>query len=160
MKYIYTVFFLIFIISCSDVTKTAVTPKDYLDEVLKIVEEHSIRRDSVDFNKIKSDAYARLKYASYTGNCYPIVKTILSDLGDHHSFFMPKEQVEKWQSPSNINEVITFNGKLLGQNIGYIQMKGFGKIDSLSIREYADSLQNLIKSIDNAKLKGWVLDLS
>ena len=29
----------------------------------------------------------------------------------------------------------------------------------MSIRQYADSLQNLIKSIDNVKLKGWVLDI-
>ena len=135
------------------------TPKDYLDEVFKIVEEHSIRRDSVDFNKIKRDAYARLKYVNYSGNCYPIIKIILKDLGDRHSFYMPKEQVEKLQTPSNINEVITFSAKLEDQNIGYIRMKGFGKIDSLSIRQYADSLQNLIKSIDNAKLKGWVLDI-
>ena len=134
-------------------------PKDYLDEVFKIVEKRSIRRDSVDFNKIKSEAYARLKYAGSIDKCYPIVKIILLDLGDHHSFFMPKEQVKKWQTPSNINEVITFSGKLLDQNIGYIRMKGFGKVDSLSIRQYADSLQNLIKSIDKAKLKGWVVDI-
>ena len=159
MKYIYTFFFLIFITSCSDATKTKVKPKDYLDEVFKIVEKRSIRRDSVDFNKIKSEAYARLKYAGSIDKCYPIVKIILLDLGDHHSFFMPKEQVKKWQTPSNINEVITFSGKLLDQNIGYIRMKGFGKVDSLSIRQYADSLQNLIKSIDKAKLKGWVVDI-
>lgn len=159
MKYIYTFFFLIFIISCSDATKTMVTPKDYLDEVFKIVEKHSIRRDSVDFNKIKSEAYARLKNAYSIETCYPIVKIILIDLVDRHSSFMTKEQVEKWQTPSNINEVITFSAKLVDQNVGYIRMKGFGKIDSLSIRQYADSLQNLIKSIDNAKLKGWVLDI-
>lgn len=159
MKYIFTFFFLIFIISCSDATKKTVTPKDYLDEVFKIVEKHSIRRDSVDFNKIKSEAYARLKNAHSIETCYPIVKIILMDLGDRHSFFMTKEQVKKWQTPSNINEVITFSTKLVYQNIGYIRMKGFGKIDSLSIRQYADSLQNLIKSIDNVKLKGWVLDI-
>jgi carboxyl-terminal processing protease len=162
MKYIYTFFFLFFIISCSDVKKTTVTPKDYLDEVFKIVEEHSIRRDSVDFNEIKREAYARLKNAGSIENCYPIVKIILIDLGDRHSFFMPKEQVEKWQSTSkavDTNEIITFKTKLLNKNIGYIHMKGFSSGDSVSIRQYADSLQSEIKSIDNKKLKGWILDL-
>lgn len=168
MRYIYTVLLLIFIISCSDSHKTIVTPKDYLNEVFKIVEEHSIRRDSVDFNVIKREAYARLEECTRLKNavsiedCYPIVKIILIDLGERHSFFMPKEEVEKWKSSNettDINEIITFNGKLLNQNIGYIYMKGFGNIDSMATQQYTDSLQNLIKSIDNENLKGWVIDL-
>ncbi len=162
MRYIYTSLLLIFIISCSDSQRTTVTPKDYLDEVFKIVEEHSIRRDSVDFNEIKRKAYSKLKSADSIENCYPIVKSILKDLGDSHSFFTPKEQVEKWQSTSktsDINEIITFNSKLINQNIGYIHMKGFDSGDSISIQQYADSLQNQIKSIDNENLKGWIIDL-
>ena len=144
------------------------TPKDYLDEVFKIVEEHSIRRDSVDFSKIKREAYARLEEYTRLNNkvsikdCYPIVKIILIDLKDRHSFFMSKEQAAKWQTTSkssDISEIITFNGKLLNQNIGYINMKGFGSGDSISIRQYADSLQNQIKSIDNENLQGWIIDL-
>lgn len=75
---------------------------------------------------------------------------------------MPKDQVEKWQSSNKtagINEIITFDTKLINQNIGYIHMKGFGNIDSIAIQQYTDSLQNVIKSIDNENLKGWILDL-
>lgn len=168
MKYVFIFFLLIFITSCSKNSKTTVTPKDYLDEVFKIVEEHSIRRDSVDFNKIKREAYTRLKEYTRLNNsgsieiCYPIVKIILLDLGDRHSFFMTKEQVKKWQTTSktaDISKIITFNGKLLDQNIAYIHLKGFSSGDSISIRQYADSLQNEIKSLDNKKLKGWIIDL-
>ncbi|WP_439185789.1 S41 family peptidase [Carboxylicivirga taeanensis] len=162
MKYIYIFFFLIFIISCSKNQRTAVTPKDYLDEVFEIVEEHSIRRDSVNFKEIKRKAFAKLKNTDSIENCYPIIKSILKDLGDRHSFFMSKGQVEKWQSTSKTvdnNEIITFKGKLLNKNIGYIQMKGFSSGDSVSIQQYADSLQNQIKSIDNKNIKGWIIDL-
>ncbi|MGC9352536.1 MAG: S41 family peptidase, partial [Mariniphaga sp.] len=133
-----------------------------MDEVFKIVEEHSIRRDSVDFNEIKRKAYSKLQGAESIESCYPIIKSILNDLGDSHSFFMPKEQVEKWQSTSKTaaaNNVITFRGKLLSQNIGYIHLKGFNSGDPKSIIQYADSLQNQIKSIDNKNLKGWIIDL-
>lgn len=162
MRYIYTSLLLIFIISCSDSQRTTVTSKDYLNEVFKIVEEHSIKRDSVDFKEIKRKAYAKLKNEDSIENCYPIIKSILKDLGDRHSFFMPKEQVEKWQSTSESygdNELITFNCKLINQDIGYIHMKGFSSGDSISTQQYADSLQNQIKSIDNKNLKGWILDL-
>jgi C-terminal processing protease CtpA/Prc len=168
MKYVFILFILISLTSCSKSKKKTDTPKGYLDEVLNIVEEHSIRRDSVNFNEIKKDAYARLKEYARLNNsdsieiCYPIVKEILKDLGDSHSFFMTKEQVKKWQTTSKTadsNEIITFKGKLLNQNIGYIHMKGFSSGDSISILQYADSLQAEIKSIDNKKLKGWILDL-
>ena len=69
---------------------------------------------------------------------------------------MPKEQVKKWKSTSKAvdnNEIITFNSKLLNKYIGNIHMKGFSSGDSVSIRQYADSLQNEIKSIDNENLK-------
>jgi carboxyl-terminal processing protease len=162
MKYICTFFFLIFVTSCSNSTKSTMTPKDYLDEVFKIVEEHSIRRDSVDFKEIKRKAYSKLKNTDSIENCYPIVKSILKDLGDRHSFFMPKKEVEKWQSTNESygnNELITFNCKLINQDIGYIHMKGFSSGDSVSIQQYADSLQNQIKSMDNEKIKGWIVDL-
>ena len=47
----------------------------------------------------------------------------------------------------------------MNYDIGYIHMKGFSSGDSISIQNYADSLQLLIKSIDNHSLKGWILDL-
>lgn len=150
------------IISCSHLQKSTVTPKDYLDEVFTIVEVNSIKRDSVDFDDIKSKAYAKINSMDSIENCYPIVKSILKDLGDNHSLFLSKEQVAKWQSTSktaDVNEIITFNSKLLNQDIGYIHMKGFGSGDSISIQQYADSLQNQIKSIDNKNLKGWIIDL-
>ncbi|WP_159519954.1 S41 family peptidase [Sunxiuqinia indica] len=162
MRHIYIFFFLILIISCSDTTKTTVTPKDYLDEVLKIVEEHSLNRDSVDWKEIKKLESTTLKYAQTLEDCYPFVKLILKALKDHHSFFMTKEQAEKWQSANktaDIKEIITFHTKLLNQNIGYIHMKGFGNVDSVAMQQYADSLQNAIKAIDNEHLNGWILDL-
>ncbi|MCY1720817.1 S41 family peptidase [Prolixibacteraceae bacterium Z1-6] len=162
MKYIYIFFFLIFITGCSKNKKTTVTPKDYLDEVFEIVEEHSIRRDFVDFNEIKRKAYSKLNDTDSIENCYPIIKSILKDIGERHTFFIPKDEVEKWKSANKkagINEIITFKNQLLNENIGYIHMKGFGNIDSIAIQQYADSLQNAIKSIDNKNLKGWVIDL-
>ena len=162
MKFILISILLIFTSNCSTSNKGTLTSKEYLNEVFEIVEKHSINRDSIDLKKIKRVAYAKLKNTDSLEECYPIVQSILKDLGDNHSFFMSKEQVNKWQSTSNANnnkKLITFSGKLLNDNIGYIQMKGYSSGDSISIQKYADSLQHKIKSIDNKNLKGWILDL-
>jgi C-terminal processing protease CtpA/Prc len=38
-------------------------------------------------------------------------------------------------------------------------MEGFSSGDSVSIVQYANKLQSLIKSIDNKNIRGWILDL-
>jgi len=162
MRLIFTSLILILLLSCSNKDISTVETKTYIDEVLKTVEENSIRVNMVDFAKIKRKAYAKLRRANTIKKCHPIVESILEDLGDRHSFLLPKEEVDKWLSTSKtstISDIITFKGKLLDQNIGYIHMEGFGSGDSISIQQYADSLQNLIKSIDNINIKGWILDL-
>jgi len=87
---------------------------------------------------------------------------MLGNIGDNHNFFMTKKEATEWLSASktqNINELITFSGKLLDNNIGYIKIKEFKINDSISVQKYADSLQQKIKPIDNKNLKGWILDL-
>ncbi len=162
MRDLFLYFFLLGFLSCSNTNKDTSAPRKYLNEVFEIVEEHSINRDSLDFQQLKETAYSKLKSTESIEGCYPIIKSILANLNDHHSFFMPKEQVEAWQSTSKtgrINDLITFSGKLMNFDIGYIHMRGFSSGDSISIQNYADSLQLLIKSIDNHSLKGWILDL-
>lgn len=140
--------------------------KELIDEVFKIVEQHSINRDSVDFNKIKEVAYNT--YNSYTSlsngdpkqDSYRVIRIILSQLKDSHSFFMEKETVDKWQNTSNQeNFQMPFSGKLIDSDIAYIEMRGFGSGDSVSLRQYANELQSLIKSLDSPTIEGWVLDL-
>ncbi|WP_435138236.1 S41 family peptidase [Formosa sp. A9] len=138
------------------------TPQKYMDEVLDIIEKNSIRRDSVNFKHLKGLINEKLKTIDSIEACYPLIEYTLTELKDHHSIFMPKAQKAKWESTSKtktINELITFSGKTLNNNIGYISMKGFNSGDSISIQTYADSLQSTIKSIDHKNIKGWILDL-
>ncbi|NRD19000.1 S41 family peptidase [Winogradskyella eckloniae] len=162
MRHLLIIFLLAITSNCSSSKEKVLTPKKYLNEVLEIVEKNSINRDSVDFKTIKHNALSKLSNTNTIEECYPIVQSILRELGDNHSFFMSKEQVKNWKSTSKSTEeikLITFSGKLLKDNYGYIKMDGFSSGDSISIQKYADSLQNKIKSIDNKNIKGWILDL-
>jgi C-terminal processing protease CtpA/Prc len=144
-------------------TWPAFSQKDLIDEVLKIAEQHSINRDSLDFKKIKEVAYN--SYTSQSNgdskqNSYEVIRYIISQLNDHHSFFMEKDQVNKWQNTSKQENVsFPFSGNIIDGDIGYIEMKGFGSGDKESIKQYANELQSLIKSLDSPEIKGWVLDL-
>lgn len=162
MRHLLIIFLLVITSNCSSLKQKVLTPKKYLNEVLEIIEKKSINIDSVDFKTIKDYAFSRLSNANTIEECYPIVQSILGDLGDNHSFLMSKEQVKNWKSTNNYTEEIktfTFSGKLLNDNYGYIKMDGFSSGNSFLIQKYADSLQNKIKSIDNKNIKGWILDL-
>lgn len=162
MKSPYIVFFFILISSCSTTKQKTSIQENYLNEVFEIVENHSIKKDSVDFKALKKAAYKKLKYTTSIEDCYPIIQSILKGLEDRHSSFMTKDKVNQWRSTSKSytkKELITFYGKTINTTIGYIQMKGFSSGDKISLTTYADSLQNLIKSIDNKHINGWILDL-
>jgi len=44
---------MLFVLNCSNSSKSTLTPKEYMDEVMEIVKEHSIDNKSIDFQKIK-----------------------------------------------------------------------------------------------------------
>lgn len=140
----------------------AFAQKEYLDEVFAIVERNSIKRDSVDFSRIKKDAYGQLEGIKSLQDCYPIVRSILTNLNDHHSFFMEKSQVDQWKTTSKrdgVKVTEAFSGRVMNNDIGYIMLYGFSSGDSIFIKAYANEMQSLIKLIDNPKIKGWVIDI-
>lgn len=162
MKTLYTFFLIFFLLNCSNSSKTPLTPKEYIDEVINLIEEHSINNDSIDFQKLRRNANARLKGANSYEDCYSVIQSMIVDLGDNHNLFLTKKEADKWLlggETENRNELITFSGKLLNSDIGYLKIKEFNIRDSTSIQIYTDSLQQIIKSIDNKNLKGWILDL-
>ena len=162
MKSIFALFLFIITSNCSGPQQKLSPQSQYLGEVFEIIEKHSIKKDSIDFEKLKNNAFRKLEYTSSIKDCYPIVQSILTELGDNHSFFMPKGEVIKWHNTSK-NEhrkaLNAFSGKIIAENIGYIHLRGFSSGDSISIQQYADSLQNKINSIDRENLRGWILDL-
>ncbi len=157
-----TLTILLYLPGCSSSNNDISAQKEYMDHVFEIIMEHSIRRDSNDFETLRRHAYRDIKNTESIEDCHTIIKFLLRDLGDHHSRFMPANQVKKWLSISkngSTSNLTTFRGHLLNEHIGYIQMREFISGDSIVNQAYADSLQQLIKSIDNEQIKGWILDL-
>jgi carboxyl-terminal processing protease len=162
MKILYSSFFMLLVLSCTNSTKRTQNPKEYIDEVIELIEEHSINNNSIDFQKIRRKAYTQSIGANSFEACHSAIRRMFWDFRDSHSWFLTKYEVDEWNSTNkthNINEIITFSGKLLNNDIGYIKLKGFNIRDSIPVQVYVDSLHQKIKSIDNKNLKGWILDL-
>ena len=159
MKKYSVLFGILFIVGCSHITSKK-NLKEYVDNAIEIIEKNSIRKDSININNIREQAYLKLKNANTIEDCHTIIKFILKELKDNHSQFLEKSEIEHLdKTPDKLNNFFTFKGEILDEKIGYLEVKGFLNSNSASETIYADSLQELIKSIDSKNITGWIVDL-
>lgn len=63
-----------------------VSPNVYLNRALDIIQQHSLKREMLDWEGLRSEALALASGAQTFQDTYPAIKFALSQLGDHHSF--------------------------------------------------------------------------
>ena len=97
MKIYYYILISTFLISCRE----SITPDLLINQVVDIIEQNSIYKDSIDFEKIRQDALKRINDSSIIDDAYPIIQDVLSQLGDNHSHIYKPEQSNNWKSRQN-----------------------------------------------------------
>ena len=136
------------------------TARNYLNSFFEIVGAYSLRRDSINLFDIRNKISDQFKHAQSIRDCYPAIVNALKELNDHHSFFMPYEQVQDWRSDTEESRYIrTGSGVLLQNNIAYISLPAFHSGSPKKMQVFADSLQRLIRSLDKNEVAGWIIDL-
>jgi C-terminal processing protease CtpA/Prc len=63
--------------------------------VLDHLQEHSIKRDTVDWDALRNDALALAMQAQTTAETYPAIRLALELLGDRHSFFVTPDDMHR-----------------------------------------------------------------
>jgi len=58
----------------------------YIDAALKIMQEHFVYRDKIDWQQLKRDSVSQAATAQTSVDTYPAIRFALSKLGDHHSY--------------------------------------------------------------------------
>ena len=135
----------------------------YITQVNKLIKDHSIYKDSLNWSAIDKDLNY-LKTSLDTSNIDAVNQyytKVLRQAGDIHSFFQNK-QMSKAYSTKNTNPNRP-NAKILANDIAYISVPGFGSTDNKTVNIFADTIQNLIKKMDDSReegIKKWIVDLS
>ncbi len=129
----------------------------YINEALAIMENHSINKDSIDWDELRDQVMVHAANAQTFSETYDSIRFALHLLGDSHSFFLdPKaaSQVEEGSFGEDIKPQV----KVLYGCIGYVLLPGNMKFNEAA-NEYATFLQSLIRSVDSRDIIGWVIDL-
>jgi carboxyl-terminal processing protease len=69
-------------------------PAAYLSSVLDHIQQHSIKRDVVDWAALRHDALELATPAQTTAETYPAIRLALERLGDRHSFFVTPDDMQ------------------------------------------------------------------
>ena len=130
----------------------------YLDEVLDVMQRNSIRRNALDWARVRATVRASAGSAQTIPDTYPAIREALAQLGDGHSsyrgadgtfLFVPRRTCVSSGAPTPTD---------LPSDIGYVRVRGFIGT-AAQATAYADSLQHVIRSADHDSLRGWIVDL-
>ncbi len=123
---------------------------------LKAINTHYIKNDVIHWNNIEHKVKDSIKQFTSNNDVYSALEYTLFLINDSHSFFLRPEQNIFDHDSLIIPEVQT---KIIGNNIGYIKILGFGANDSLSKLYTLKIREALIKLDQSSNLNGWVIDL-
>ncbi|MBN1639131.1 MAG: S41 family peptidase [Ignavibacteriales bacterium] len=127
----------------------------YLNEVFKIIEENSMRKDSLDLQGLKELCLKNLE-AQTEADCYPMIRYIVGKLSDNHSSFEIPNEASSYQKETQIKFPI---GKIIDKNYAYLAIYSFLSTDSITQINYATKLQSMIDSLNKYSPIGWIIDL-
>jgi carboxyl-terminal processing protease len=129
----------------------------YLDEVIGIMQQHSIKRLEIDWVNFRATVLGRRPSAQTIADTYPAIGTALGLLGDGHSSYRPTSG-SVWAVPNRICTASVAGTPQLHPQIGYVKVGQFtGTFDQGIL--FAVGIHNRIRERDRADLVGWVVDL-
>lgn len=138
----------------------------YVEYVLSLIDAHSIYRASIDWPAFRSAVLEQARGAATTADAHLAVRYAIGMLGDVHGYLRPSERAEALgRAPvSNARTgrpPIPPEGQLLPGRIAYLTVPGFAGGTHMQQVEFAETLQALIRSLDDdaGGACGWVVDL-
>lgn len=129
----------------------------YLNEVLDFIQHNSIAADKLNWEQVRPESLAQAQAAKTTADLYPLIRAILAQLGDNHSFLL---------EPANVQKVLAYTpgasdlpqGRQLTSTLGYLNLPAIMG-NPAALQAYARAAQQILRDLDRAGVKGWIVDL-
>jgi len=160
MKYLKYLLFALLTVTCKSKDTVSSAAYSYLSEILSTMQENSINRNTIDWEKFKQNTFAHATNAQTIADTYAAISYALISLDDHHSFYKSSAGTYLYNNPPATCGGSTQPTIIPPDSIGYIRIPAFSPApQSTDAVEFAQSMQNTIRSRDRSYLKGWLVDL-
>lgn len=130
--------------------------RQYLTELIAVMQEHSINRGKIDWNAFRTSVMAAGGAAQSVEQTFPAIRTALELLGDSRSSYRPVTG-----SPISVARACAAPGAgtpTLPDTVGYVRVTSFSG-SAGEATAFANALQGAIAAADRDGLAGWVVDL-
>ena len=131
--------------------------KAELDSAFAIVKRYSVWRDTITWPAVEAELRPLAAGAQTATEVHPVLRMLLTRLGDNHSTFMPPRQATSFSSTGSQNPFPDV--KPLDRGVGYIRVPAFSGGDQVAIRAYADTVHVRLAALAPSAKCGWVVDL-
>lgn len=138
--------------------KTSSSAKNYLDQALSIMENHSINRNKINWPELKTKMYKLAQGAQTPTDTYPVILEALHELNDNHSLFFAPKEMSSFRNIT-VAENTPPVAKILDNNFAYLEIPGFRGLKDEESVKHANNIQNLIRKLDSQNPCGWIIDL-
>ena len=157
------------------------TAERYIAEAVAVMRADALYKQQLDFDQIHETIREYAEGAQTVEDTHAAIAKSLPLLNDHHSGFYPITTLrEEWgwssvdvesvkagippnidadQLPSILRTLDFAEGKLLDDHIGYLSVPPFESMYRQTMLAFADSLQTLIRKMDEGGAIGWIIDL-
>lgn len=146
---------------------TLLSPIDYLNKALTIIQTRGMKSANVDWKSTRQKSLELAAGAKSTSDTYSAINYALSQLGDNHSFLIGRNGAgthpykvsgtkPKIRVRVESKEVLEDDGK----RFGFLVVNGLASTnESTAAEKYAKSLQQQIAQTSKKNPYGWIVDL-
>jgi hypothetical protein len=158
----------------------------YIDSALKVMQEHFLHADRIDWPSLKQETLAQAAGAQTVVDTYPAIRFALAKLGDHHSYLQLTQELSREEAsrrpklanpsampapparkptfpfPSPFRTRRVPEGAIVAGStcpIAQIVIPLFGGQERKDIDDYATNVQKVIAELLPKSPRAWIVDL-
>jgi carboxyl-terminal processing protease len=139
-------------------TEISAAARTYLDEVIRVMQNNSIHRLTIDWPSFRTDVFAAAGAAQSVSQTFPGIDKALTLLGDGHSSYRAANGTFLFVPGRTCRASGALPAGTIPANIGYVKVGAFSGT-AAEATGFANGIQNTIRLADRDDLIGWIVDL-
>ncbi|MEZ4828995.1 MAG: S41 family peptidase [Bacteroidia bacterium] len=133
----------------------------YVIQAFDSIEVYSRHRLTFNLDSLKTQVLNQISDSTSHEEVIKLLEYAIKTI-DRHNYIITAEKFHQMNTGTNSEVLMNpypFQHKMLQQKYAYISLDGFIGVDSMSAKNYTDSLQRSIQRLYNQQPKGWIIDL-
>ncbi len=132
--------------------------ESYLNEVLDLMEANSIHRKTIDWANFRGKVFEKARALQTVDEAYKGIREALTLLEDNHSFVLESDGSVLAVRGTVQCDAVAVPTVSVPETVGYVKISSFSGFEE-EARDFAQNIQDQIRSIDAPTIEGWIVDL-